>query len=148
MVREALVGSVAWTRPPVMKNLGDGLKAIGYDASQRAYLWPREAGARHGVRMREADDGATLKATIEASEESPIENLCLVIEGWDDTDPEVLLDGRPADVVRFGRIRRLEGDGLAIWIELRSTCPVALEIRGGDGGVSPHEAVSKCVIGG
>jgi len=145
---DVLAAARSWTRPPAMRNLGDGSEAIGYDASQRAYLWRYKAGARPGARKTAADEGTILKAVIEASEASPIENLCLVIEGWDNTAAEVLLDGRSADVVRFGRIQGLEGDGLAIWIELRSTRPVALEIRGGDGGVSPQEAVPEGAIGG
>lgn len=118
-----LAAARSWANPPAMTTSGEGFQALGYDASQRAYVWRREKA------------GSALKAVIEASNDAPIENLSLVIEGWNDAGAEVLLDGRPmaADRVRFGRLRRLEGDGLVVWIEHRSTRPVALEIRGAPG---------------
>jgi len=128
----------SWVRPPIMRAVGEGFAALGYDMSQRAYIWQREAGDL-GVALDENGDtdgsiyefGGTLKAVIEASEESPVENLSLVIERWGNAGATVLLDGQPVDEgrVRSGRRSRLEGDGLVLWIELRTTQPIALEIR-------------------
>jgi len=126
-----LAAARSWTRPPAVRNLGDRFEALGYEASQRAYLWRRKAGAPPRAQNGAAAGRAILKAVIEASKVSPVENLSLVIEGWGDTPAEVLLDGRPASGVQWGRIRRLEGDSLVVWVGLRSTRPVTLEIRGG-----------------
>lgn len=75
---------------------------------------------------------------IDASAASPIENLSLIVDGWDISAAELFLDGRPADRIRSGRIRGLQGDGVAVWIELRSTKPVTLEIRGGGAREDPR----------
>lgn len=117
-----LAAARSWTRPPAMRGLGEGFEAIGYDASQRAYVWRRTDAVR-----------TALKTEIDASELSPIENLSLMIEGWDDTAAQVLIDGRPAPGVRLGLVRGLQGDRLLVWVGLRSTKPVTLEVRSGQG---------------
>jgi hypothetical protein len=121
-----LAAARSWARPPAMRSVGGGFQAVGYDPSQRAYVW-----------RRTASGGTVLKAEIDASERSPIENLGLLIEGWDDTAAQVLIDGRPAPGVRLGLVRGLLGDRLSVWIGLRSTKPVALEVRGGQGKGNP-----------
>jgi hypothetical protein len=127
----ALAAARSWIRPPAMRSVGEGFEVVGYDASQRAYVWRRDSGGGQKTGARASGSGPVLKAVIDASAASPIENLSLIVEGWDSSTAEVFLDGRPADRVRSGRIRGLLGDGLAVWIELRSTKPVALEMRGG-----------------
>jgi len=117
-----LAAARSWARPPAIRNSGEGFAALGYDASQRAYIWRRSDVA-----------GAVLKAEIDASELSPIENLSLIIEGWRGADAQVLIDGRPAKDACMGLVRGLEGDRLVIWVEWRATKPLVLEVRGGEG---------------
>ncbi len=124
-----LAAARSWARPPAMRSVGGGFQAVGYDPSQRAYVW-----------RRRTPGGTDLKAEIEASELSPIENLGLLIEGWDDTAAQVFIDGRAAPDVRLGLVRGLQGDRLSVWIGLRSTKPVALEVRGGEGKGIPRSA--------
>lgn len=122
----------SWARPPAATAGGAGFEAAGYDAAQRAYLW------------RRTDESASaLKARIDASELSPIENLSLLVEGWDDPFAQVLIDGRPAADARLGLVRGTQGDRLSVWIGLRSTEPVALEIRGARGSAISRPEVPK-----
>ncbi|MCK7482645.1 MAG: hypothetical protein M0C28_40140 [Candidatus Moduliflexus flocculans] len=103
-----LAAARSWARPPAARTVGRGFEAAGYDPAQRAYVW------------RRTDASATaLKARIDASRLSPIENLSLVVEGWDDPAAQVLIDGRPAADVRFGHVRGLPGDRMIVWIGLR-----------------------------
>jgi hypothetical protein len=124
-----LAAARSWARPPAMRAMGGGFEAGGYDASQRAYMW------------RRTDAGATvLRAEIDASEPSPVENLSLIVEGWDDDNARVLLDGHPAEGARLGLVRGLEGDRLVIWIKVHATRPVVLELRGGAGERRPSSS--------
>ncbi|NTV81312.1 MAG: hypothetical protein HGA24_07815, partial [Candidatus Aminicenantes bacterium] len=118
-----LAAARSWASPPAMRTIGGGFAAVGYDASQRAYVWRRK------------DEGATvLRAEIDASELSPIENLSLIVEGWKAADARVLVDGRPAEEARLGLVRGLAGDRLVIWVELRAKRPLVLEVQGVEGG--------------
>lgn len=114
-----LAAARSWARPPAARSVGRGFEAVGFDPSQRAYVW------------RRADGVATvLKAEIDASQASPIENLCLIIEGWSEAAARVLVDGRSAEGARLGFVRGLEGDRLVVWVDVRATNPVVLEVRG------------------
>jgi len=118
-----LAAARSWARPPAMRSIGGGFQAVGYDPSQRAYVW-----------RRTASGGTVLKAEIDASELSPTENLSLIIEGWKEADARVLIDGRPAEDSRMGLVRGLDGDRLVIWVEWRATKPFVLEVRVGERG--------------
>jgi hypothetical protein len=118
-----LAAARSWARPPAARAVGEGFEAAGYDPAQRAYVWRRTDAS-----------ASALKARIDASELSPIENLSLLVEGWNDPTARVFVDGRPAKGARFGAVRGLDGDRLVIWVEWRATKPFVLEVRGGEDG--------------
>jgi hypothetical protein len=112
----------SWETPPVLRLRGSGYAGGGYDKAQRAYR----------VEKISADPRA-LEATLEASPEAPLVNVCLVIEGWPGgTTARLRMDGQPVpsgEAFRQGIERTPDGGtALVVWIETQSTSPVTLAI--------------------
>ena len=66
-----------------------------------------------------------------ASEESPIENLALVVEGWPETDVTLKINSREikrGKEFRYGFRHLVDSTNLIVWVEHQSTEPVTLEL--------------------
>ena len=117
-------------RAPDLEVLSGKVKSLGYDMSQRAYRFDCEKPMQSGL----------VKLRLNASEESPVVNACLVFDGWGNSVPAVSVDGRSLNEkneYKTGFVRTLEGTNLIVWIELKSNRPVKVEI---DSSLrSPHE---------
>jgi len=120
----------SWARAPDLEVLSGKVKSLGYDMSQRAYRFDCEKPMQSGL----------VKLRLNASEESPVVNACLVFDGWGNSVPAVSVDGRSLNEkneYKTGFVRTLEGTNLIVWIELKSNRPVKVEI---DSSLrSPHE---------
>lgn len=109
----------SWVNAPALKVSGSGWSGGAYDRTDRGYLLRRDGAA------------SNLAFTLEASEEAPLENVSLRIEGWGEAEPVVKLDGRPfgrAEGLRFGHVRGLERTDLVLWLPVERTRPVSVGV--------------------
>ena len=115
-----LAGS--WVNAPAMKLYSNQESVeILYDRSQKAYVVHSEEGSLDRIRL-----------TIDCSDSSPLFNPALVLEGWGEKVPEILVNGKKlADEndFSFGYRKELNSTSLIVWIKLRSTKTLELEIR-------------------
>ncbi len=110
----------SWIRAPRLRVISGDLESGEYDFSQRAYrLICRDA------------SGPAAEVELEAGPESPLLNACLVIKGWGDTSPRVMMDGMSlieGDDFELGHIRTLEGTDLLLWLARESQTPVRITL--------------------
>ncbi len=115
-----LAGS--WVKAPAMKlhSNQNAIKAT-YDRSQKAYMIKSNTG--HVDRI---------EATVSCSDTSPLFNPAIVIEGWGEKVPEILLNGeklKAEEDFSFGYSKKLKSTSLILWIKLRSSKPLDLDIH-------------------
>ncbi len=109
----------SWLQPADLRLDGRAFVSEGYDRAQRAYV----------VRPTNPSKPATLKGTFQASSQSPLVNLCLVVRNWGDRSVVVSVDGRfPHEGVRIGHVGTLEGTDLLVWLAVRATTPLSVAI--------------------
>jgi len=91
----------SWIQPPLLSNV-KGCTG-NYDKSQRAYIFETES-----------DD---ISMTLLATEDSPVENLCMVFKHWDSKqEVSVMVDGKQAKN-KQGIVRDTDGSyKLVVWI--------------------------------
>lgn len=112
----------SWINAPELTLSSNSYKFLGYDISQRAYL----------IQNSNPAGGNVLKGTLAAGPEKPVQNLCLVIKDWGDSEAQVVIDGKRQDKssgVRLGNIRRIDGNDLIVWVERKSIKPIKIEIK-------------------
>ena len=70
--------------------------------------------------------------TVEASEEQPIDNLCLTVRNWGHKDDaKVLVNGKAPEGLRQGTAVDSDGHAyLVVWVEMQATEPVEISISG------------------
>jgi len=107
----------SWNFAPGIKSTSNGFTSLGYDAYQRAYLFQRA-------------QGESLEFTVDASAQSPLVQLPVVIRNWGASSAKVEVAGKEqiSEKCRFGRVSTLDGDDLIVWIPLQSTEPVKVSI--------------------
>jgi hypothetical protein len=101
-------------------------RAEGFDPAQKAFVAARPGPAAP----------AALDVTLRAGADSPVVNPALYVRNWGVAEPRIEIDGRPASVgrdVRVGRVPKLEGDDLVVWLRLESAAPVRITIRPANG---------------
>jgi len=108
----------SWAKPPKLIIESDGFISEGFDPTQRAYVIKAQKGA------------GQLDFTIQASQDSPLVNLPLVVKEWGRARSSVSIDGKRTDRsgCRRGYINKLEGSDLVIWAEIESIVPVEVSI--------------------
>lgn len=107
--------------PPRMEAAGAGFHNDGFDPTQQAYVLTREDASRPGA----------LEVTLQATRSSPAIHPVLLLRGWGAGDPRIAIDGETAPHgpdVRVGRIHRLDGDDLVVWMRKESTVPVRISV--------------------
>lgn len=108
----------SWAHAAEMKEVAGGLAGGGYDRGQRAYLLRRQPSGE-------------MAFTLAASRESPAINPAFVIEGWGDGGVAVEVDGtlrQPGPDCRIGRLERLDGTDLVLWLKLDTESPVRIRL--------------------
>jgi hypothetical protein len=98
---------------------GQGFDSFGYDRSERIY------------RLRRMGDASSARLSFDATGQSPVRNLALLIENWGTGPPQVRLDGRKlerGDTFRYGYRHTLNGSDLIIWIDVQAEKRVSLVI--------------------
>ena len=110
----------SWSNPPPMNVEGRGFDSFGYDRSERIYRLRRKSGV------------SSVRLSFDATSQSPVRNLALLIENWGTAPPQVRLDDRDlerGDTFRFGYRHTLEGSDLIIWIDVQDQKRVSLLIN-------------------
>jgi hypothetical protein len=111
----------SWAQPPVLKISGSNFINKGYDLTQRAYI------------IECADNNQDrLDMELDASNESPMVNVCFVVKGWNSENISVLLDGRVLNgksEYKSGVIRNLDSDNLILWIAMKSSQAVKIVVN-------------------
>ncbi len=107
----------SWLQPAELQLDGAGFASEGYDRAERAYVVRRAGGPEYGA----------LVARLLASEQSPLENACLIVRNWGEAAARVAVNGR-ARTPRVGYLRSLEGTDLLVWLAVRATTPVQVTI--------------------
>jgi len=112
----------SWARAPRLVVHGSGLRADGYDLSQRAYILSCPDPGRPAAAVCE----------LQAAEGTPLGNVALYIKGWGDGNVAVKIDGRPIERgqgLKIGHVRTLEGTDLVIWVKQASVRPVKIDLE-------------------
>ena len=112
--------ALAWLQPPELKLSGADFAKDGYGRDDRAY------------HLHRLTTGSTkLQFTIQASDKSPAMNPAFVIDGWGEGGASLTLNGKPVAEgkdFRVGRIERLEGPSLVVWISGQLTRPSTIAL--------------------
>ena len=103
----------SWRSPAEMQIEGGG--AVPFDQAQRAYVFP-------------ADLPASIRFTVHASKEHPLEHMALVIPGWDNSAKLKILRGAQPVEFQRGTVNDLEGSRLVLYIPIRAENDVEFEM--------------------
>lgn len=110
----------SWSQAPKLTIEAGSFRSLGYDRTERAYRL-----------RRTGDDQDALDLSLEASIDSPIQNIALVLEGWGERGATLAINGNPvpksADF-RAGHRHKLTGSDLIIWIDVQATEPLDLSL--------------------
>lgn len=107
--------SRSWTSPPQASAGGV------YDMKERAYVFNRPAGAW----------SEPLRFTINATKDSPVRNLALVLRNWGDRGAQLELDGKPVKRgpdFRVGRRAMVDASDLVVWIRVEADRPLEVSL--------------------
>jgi hypothetical protein len=110
----------SWSHPPEIKVNSKNVIPEGYSVGERCYnLKCHENGTE------------PFDITIDASEESPLVNLAMVLKNWGDADVKIQLNGEQVEQskdFRFGHERTEKGINLIIWLKVESFEPVQISL--------------------
>jgi len=121
LAAELLPLAKSWLTPASIEVAGEAFHSEGYDPAQRAFVLSRTAPGASAV----------LDWTIQASQNSPVVNPALVIKNWGEVGARLKIDGKPVAWgrdFRYGRVRRLEGTDLVVWMRKESVIPVKMSL--------------------
>lgn len=110
----------SWNSAPRLETRSAGYVHSGYDPYQRAHLLEKKGA-----------EGGDLECEVFASPESPVANLCLVIQHWGASPATISLNGRQlsGNELALGLIRNLEGDNLVVWLPVEATQKVSVSVK-------------------
>jgi hypothetical protein len=118
---ELLLLAKSWISPPSLTIKSGSFVSDGYDPAQRAFVLERRKDLQAGP----------LQMEIAASADLPLLNPCFVLEGWGDAKAHLKVNGiaRKWDgEARYGTVDTLDGVKLIVWLELKTTEPISLEL--------------------
>jgi len=105
----------SWLQPPLLEIKKGEFIFEAYDFAQRAYV----------LNSTDKKSG-NLEVELFAGNDSPIVNICLVINGWETDDITIQLNDRELQEnkdYKIGRRRGLEREDLIVWIDYESVKP-------------------------
>jgi hypothetical protein len=120
-IEELVTVARSWSQPPKIIVQSQGFMSNGYDRSERAYQ----------IECADPTSASVLRCQLAANLESPVYNIPMIITDWGDTGATLKINGKSVDQgrdFRVGHRYRLEHTDLIVWIKLRSTEPVSLEL--------------------
>lgn len=111
----------SWNYPAFLISETPEFRSIGYDKYQRVYLIKSN--------NSKAKD---LHLVVKASNESPLQNLALVIDNWDAGNPQIKLNGtliKESENYFVGRISGLDENKTIIFLKIESSKNIDLSIN-------------------
>ena len=121
-VSELIEIGKSWVHAPELKIISQGDFTGGaYDMGEKAYLLTKSSSKKN----------STLKFTLPASDQAPLNNPAFVIKNWDRQDIKIVLNGKLLTEGKdylLGKVDRIEGTKLVLWLELKSVAPLEIEI--------------------
>ncbi len=112
----------SWLYAPELVVDNEGYSNEGYDPTEAAYV----------LRLDAADQAAPLNFEIQASQDSPLMNPAFVIKNWGSKEVELSINGKAVERgsdFRYGKITRINGTDLVVWIQQESTEPVSISLK-------------------
>ena len=103
----------SWLRAPKMTCNGT---AVPYDVTQRAYIFP-------------AGVGKSLSLRVEASEDQPVNGICILLPGVGEAPAGVTLNSSAVEGFKAGVHTAWDGPGLILWLPVSGTSPMEIGIR-------------------
>jgi len=97
----------------------DAFNGGEYDPSERAYI----------IEKKDSDHSAQFALVLDASEESPLLNLAIIIKNWGTKPATLSIDGKnweQGEDFRQGIRKGVHGDDLIMWIRLDRQKPVKI----------------------
>jgi hypothetical protein len=110
--KELAVLARSWLQPPLLKIKKGDFTNEGYDFTQRAYIL--------NYPDKKPDN---LEVELIAGKESPIVNICMIINGWEADNITIQMNDtvlREKKDYRIGRRSGLDREDLIIWIDYES----------------------------
>ena len=98
----------SWLRAPKMTCDG---KEVEYDVTQRAYILPHVG-----------------SISVNASKESPVQGLCLIISGVGEVPSAVKVNGEEFAAYKAGIHEAWDGPSLILWLDIQATSELTIEI--------------------
>ena len=121
-IDDLVVLARSWATPPALTLLdAPGFSSEGYDMSEKSYR----------ITRADAKSAGNLRLKIQASEASPLFNPAILVENWGDAGARIKANGKELVAgrdCRIGHIDRLEGTHMIIWLPVRTTGAVDLEV--------------------
>jgi hypothetical protein len=112
----------SWAAAPSLTIVkGDGFVSNGYDLSEKTY--------RITYSGKATNKNVSIK--IDATKDSPLFNPSIIIENWGDQGVAIMANSRQLVYnkdFRIGKIERLDGTNLIIWLNNRSNDPVNIVV--------------------
>jgi len=118
---ELLPLAKSWLTPPSIEVAGEAFRSEGYDPAQRAFVLTRTTTGKPAV----------LDLTLQASQNSPVVNPAIVIKDWGEDGARLEINGKLVGWgkdFRYGRVRRLDGTDLVVWMRKESVTPVKISL--------------------
>ena len=115
----------SWCSPPQVELTADDFRSKGYDPAQRAFVFERKANSV---------SPESLRFTLAAHADAPLENPAFVVEGWGDAIPVLKVDGKAlhwGENARYGLVSALGAEKLVVWIEFKSRSATTVELETG-----------------
>ena len=103
----------SWLRAPKMTCGG---AEVPYDVTQRAYIFP-------------AGVGKSLSLRVEASEDQPVNGICILLPGVGEAPAGVTLNSSAVEGFKAGVHTAWDGPGLILWLPVSGTSPMEIGIR-------------------
>jgi hypothetical protein len=112
----------SWELAPKCQLISKGFSNDGYNKPERAYHFTCDT------------PGApkSLSFDIAASEQSPVVNLAVVVNGWGNNGASLTLDGKKVEESLDFRVGHRDGfaaDDLIIYLKYESTSPVSITLE-------------------
>jgi hypothetical protein len=111
----------SWLHAPELSLSGSGYTSEGYDPPQRAYV----------LACEQAGSPGELRFELQASEDSPVVNLALVIKNWGTGSASLALDGKNVPQgkdFRVGYDHGFDTSDLVVWLRVESAEPVEVTV--------------------
>jgi hypothetical protein len=111
----------SWNNPPKLELKSDGFENRGYDVFQRAYLL-----------RKETSQNKPLRFVLNATEQSPVHNICIILENADWPNAAISLNGKKLSRgkdYQTGLIQGLDESQTVLWLPASSSVPVEITVN-------------------